>query len=58
MAIFGPILTQFRSKQVKILPGSHFQSNQLNWIDSIGATRLDQLQKWLPGQILSCLDLY
>jgi hypothetical protein len=23
MAIFGPILTQFRSKQLKIQPGSH-----------------------------------
>jgi len=43
MAIFGPIWTQFRSKQLKIWPESH-------WID-----RIDQ--KWLSGQILSCLDL-
>jgi len=33
MAIFGPIWTQFRSKQLKIWPESH-------WID-----RIDQ--KWL-----------
>ena len=25
MAIFGPILTQFRSKQLKIQPGSHIR---------------------------------
>jgi len=38
-AIFGLIWTQFRSKQLKIWPGSHFWSNQLdriNRIDSIG----------------------
>jgi hypothetical protein len=57
MAIFGPIWTKFRSKQLKIWPGSHFQSTRLDWIDSIGSTRSNRLQKWLPGQILSCLDL-
>jgi len=32
-AIFGPIWTQFRSKHLKIRPGSHFQSNRLDRID-------------------------
>ncbi len=32
MAIFGPIWTQFRSKQLKIQPGSHIWST---WLDSI-----------------------
>jgi len=34
MAIFGPIWTQFRSKQLKIWPESH-------WIDRID--RIDQI---------------
>jgi len=43
MANIGPIWTQFRSKQLKIWPGSHFQSTRLDWIDS---TRLDRLD-WI-----------
>jgi len=43
MAIFGLIWTQFRSKQLKIWPGSHFQSTRLGWIDSIGSTLLYRL---------------
>jgi len=38
MAIFGPIWTQFRSKQLKIRPGSHFWS-QFNRVDPIGSIR-------------------
>ncbi len=68
MVTFGPIWTQFRSKQLKIQPGSHFCSDRLDRIDSIGSTqsywldwidsiRSNWLQKWLPGQILGCLDL-
>jgi len=34
-AIFGPIWTQFRSKQLKIWPGSHFWSNRLDPIAPI-----------------------
>ncbi len=68
-AIFGPIWTQFRSKQLKLCPESHFWSDRLNRIDSIVSTRSYQLdrinsiwsrrsdQMWLSGQILSCLDL-
>jgi hypothetical protein len=41
MAIFGLIWTQFRSKQLKIWPESHFWSDRIE----------------LSGQILSCLDL-
>ncbi len=90
--IFGPIWTQFRSKQLKIWPGSYFyswigwiisnrlnqinqikliksnrsnqidqiksiKSNQSNQIDQIKSINSNQLQKWLPGQIFSCLDL-
>jgi hypothetical protein len=51
MDIFGPIWTQFSSKQLIIWPGSHFWSNRLNRIestrsdrlDSIGSTRSDRL---------------
>ncbi len=41
-SIFGLIWTQFRSKQLKIRPGSHFQSNRLN---SIGLTQSDRLNR-------------
>jgi len=37
MAIFGPIWTQFRSKQLKIQPGSHFFSR----VDPIESIRLE-----------------
>jgi len=51
-AIFGPIWTQFRSKQLKIWPGSHFA---VNLIKSIQSSQINK--KWLPGQILRSLDL-
>ena len=45
-AIFGPIWTKFRSKQLKIWPGIHFCS-RFDRIDSIGSIRL---QKWFVSQ--------
>jgi hypothetical protein len=38
-AIFGPIWTQLRSKQLKIWPESHFWSDWLNRIDSISIVK-------------------
>ena len=69
--IFGPIWTKFRSKQLKIWPGIHFYIDPIDRIDPIESIRSDRsdrvdpiesirsnrLQKWIPGQILSCLDL-
>jgi len=47
-AIFGPIWTQFRSKQLKIWPGSHFCS----WFDLIELIRSSRLnKKWLPSKL-------
>ena len=44
LAIFGPIWTQFRSKQLKICPQIHFcsqiESIRFDWFDSIESIRL------------------
>ena len=48
--IFGPIWTQFRSKQLKIWPESHFWSDRLDLIESIQLSWSDQ--KWHTGQTL------
>ena len=36
---FGPIWTKYRSKQLKIWPGSHFLLNRLDPIDPIASIR-------------------
>jgi len=39
MAISAPIWTKFRSKQLKIRPGSHFQSTRLDRLDRIDSSQ-------------------
>ncbi len=53
--IFGSIWTQFRSKQLKIQPGSHFQSNRLDPIDSIRSTRLDSIESILSKMAIMAI---
>ena len=43
LAIFGPIWTQFRSKQLKICPQIHFWSLHIDSIESTWSNRLDRI---------------